>query len=44
MQKYRNAQDVEGETILHWLIHMHETKFATKLLNENKDVDVNIKN
>ena len=40
---YRNVQDVEGETILNWLIMMKETKFATNILNEFEEIDVNIK-
>jgi len=39
-----NVQDIEGETILNWAILMHESRFATEILNNHPQLDVNIKN
>lgn len=41
---YSNVKDVEGDTILHWIINMHETKFVIELLKGVEDIDVNLRN
>lgn len=42
--EYSNVQDIEGDTILHWLINMHETRFVTEILRNVEGVNVKMKN